>query len=164
MPDAGEPASVTVQRRVEWVDTDAAGHNHWSALVRWVEAAEAALHTCLGIAGETFGSTPRVHFAADFRDRLYFNDVMTVELRVARVGTSSLEYAFEVRRGGAVAADGRLVIVHIDRESGRAEPWPARLRAALATGGAQHPDAAEERTVPTADAIQSPATTPAPRP
>jgi len=37
------PASVVVDRRVEWQDTDAAGHYHHSTVIRWVEAAEAVL-------------------------------------------------------------------------------------------------------------------------
>ena len=43
--DAVPPAhaAVLVQRRVEWPDTDAAGHYHHSTVVRWVEAAEAVL-------------------------------------------------------------------------------------------------------------------------
>lgn len=43
------PASVVVRREVEWRDTDAAGHYHHSAVIHWVEAAEAALQQRLGI-------------------------------------------------------------------------------------------------------------------
>ena len=34
---------ASVERTVEWVDTDASGHQHNSAVMRWVESAEAEL-------------------------------------------------------------------------------------------------------------------------
>src|SRR5690606_35087854 len=46
---AGAGAGVTIGRTVEWQDTDAAGHYHHSAVIRWVEAAETALHERLGL-------------------------------------------------------------------------------------------------------------------
>ncbi len=42
-------ASTTLQRRVQWIDTDAAGIWHHSNVVRWAEEAEAELHRQLGI-------------------------------------------------------------------------------------------------------------------
>ena len=55
-----DPARVVLKRRIEWMDTDAAGIYHWTTAFRLAEAAEAALHTALGIADFTFGATPRV--------------------------------------------------------------------------------------------------------
>ena len=46
-----DPARVLLQRRIEWMDTDAAGIYHWTTAFRLAEAAEAVLHTALGIAG-----------------------------------------------------------------------------------------------------------------
>ncbi|MGR7003503.1 acyl-CoA thioesterase [Yinghuangia aomiensis] len=68
---AAEPASVVVERRVEWPDTDAAGHRLFSAVQRWAEAAEAVLLGRLAC-GACSGSTPRVHYEADFLRRLWF--------------------------------------------------------------------------------------------
>ncbi|UUU38851.1 acyl-CoA thioesterase [Streptomyces sp. NBC_00162] len=108
--------SVVVERRVEWPDTDAAGHYHHSTVVRWVEAAEAVLLRRLGLA-HLFGSTPRVHFEADYRARLWFGEAVRTELKVVKVGTSSLHYAFTVHGEG--------------RSRPRAGAWssPTRLRA-----------------------------------
>lgn len=41
-PQAGV-SSASIERTVEWVDTDAAGHQHNSAIMRWAESAEAEL-------------------------------------------------------------------------------------------------------------------------
>ncbi|MFE6052981.1 AMP-binding protein [Kitasatospora sp. NPDC056446] len=133
------PAGIAIERRVEWSDTDAAGHYHFSAVQRWAEAAEAALLRRLGLA-ELFGRIPRVHFEADYRERLWFGDVVRTELRVVRVGASSLHYAFEVHGPQGLAASGRMSVVHAAPHAKGAEPWPARARRALTEAGPQQPE------------------------
>nr|WP_267884024.1 thioesterase family protein [Streptomyces sp. NRRL WC-3742] len=127
---------MAIERRVEWSDTDAAGHYHFSAVQRWAEAAEAALLRRLGLA-ELFGRIPRVHFEADYRERLWFGDVVRTELRVVRVGGSSLHYAFEVHGPGGLAAAGRMSVVHAVPHGKGSEPWPEPVRRALAEAGPQ---------------------------
>ncbi|GGP89754.1 acyl-CoA thioesterase [Streptomyces melanogenes] len=141
-PDGGAAnlPSVVIERRVEWPDTDAAGHYHHSTVVRWVEAAEAVLLRRLGLA-HLFGSTPRVHFEADYRARLWFGDLVRVELRVVKVGTTSLHYAFMVgSRGEEAAATGRMTIVHSAARANGATPWPDEVRERLAGSGPQAPE------------------------
>ncbi|QMU77129.1 acyl-CoA thioesterase [Streptacidiphilus sp. PB12-B1b] len=128
--------SVLVERRVEWSDTDAAGHYHFSAVLRWAEAAEAVLLRRLGLA-ELFGSIPRVHFEADYRERLWFGDPVRITLRVDKVGTSSLHYAFEVAGPAGTAAVGRMSVVHSAATASGPTPWPAQMRARLAEAGPQ---------------------------
>lgn len=135
-----DPARITLVRRVEWMDTDAAGIYHWMTVFRLVEAAEAHLHERLGIRDRTFGRTPRVHVSADFRRELEFFDPVELTLAVASVGRSSVRYAFTaVREGdGATAAEGEMVIVYVTGSpGGGATPWPDDLRERLARGGDQ---------------------------
>ncbi|GGQ22979.1 hypothetical protein GCM10010215_54470 [Streptomyces virginiae] len=135
-----EPPSVVVERRVEWTDTDAAGHYHHSTVVRWVEAAEAVLLHRLGLS-HLFGSTPRVHFEADYRARLWFGDTVRTELRVTKVGSASLHYAFTVRgEQGGEAATGRMVIAHSAAHATGSTPWPADVRDLLGAAGPQQPE------------------------
>ncbi|MFI6472744.1 acyl-CoA thioesterase [Streptomyces sp. NPDC050516] len=132
--------SVVIERRVEWPDTDAAGHYHHSTVVRWVEAAEAVLLRRLGLA-HLFGSTPRVHFEADYRARLWFGDLVRIELRVDRVGTASLRYAFTVRgRGEEAAATGCMAIAHSAARASGSTPWPDEVRELLVKAGPQAPE------------------------
>ncbi|MDN5933365.1 MAG: hypothetical protein L0I24_20260, partial [Pseudonocardia sp.] len=70
-----DPARVTIRRRAEWAQTDAAGHHHWTAMPHWAEQAETVLHERLGIAERTFGREPRVDVPVDFTARLYFRHV-----------------------------------------------------------------------------------------
>ncbi|MFE2141323.1 acyl-CoA thioesterase [Streptomyces sp. NPDC059456] len=131
---------VVVERRVEWPDTDAAGHYHHSTVVRWVEAAEAVLLRRLGLA-HLFGSTPRVHFEADYRARLWFGEAVRIELNVAKVGASSLHYVFTVLgEEGVEAASGRMVIAHSASRATGTTPWPADVREVLTRSGPQAPE------------------------
>jgi acyl-CoA thioesterase FadM len=136
----GQMASVRVQRRVEWAQTDAAGHHHWSSVLHWAEEAETVLHERLGIATRTFGREPRVRLELDFSGRLYFRDLVEIEITVREIRRSSAHYGFTVTRAGETAATGLMVTAYVNQESGRAEPWPDDLRSALTTGGEQVPE------------------------
>lgn len=123
---------TTITRRIEWMDTDAAGIYHYSTLLRLAEAAESALHTDHGIADITFGATPRAHIEFDFKREVRFNDEVVVELIVADLGRTSITYEFIFTHLGDLVATGKIVGVFIDRESRRPAPWPAAVRAVLA--------------------------------
>lgn len=133
-------ARIELVRRIDWTDTDAAGVYHWSTVFRLVEAAEAALHDRLGIVDYTFGLTPRVHVACDFRRELSFHDAVRTEFEVADVGRSSVRYRFVLIREGEdePAAEGEMVGVHVSGQpDGTSEPWPEEIRERLAGGGDQ---------------------------
>lgn len=129
------PARIVLSRRIEWIDTDAAGIYHWTTAFRLAEAAEAALHTALGIADRTFGVTPRVSVAAKFQRPLRFNDPVEVELAVAAVGRSSVRYTLTITGPQGPAMTGDVTAALIDAHSKRAVPWPEDIRAALEGGG-----------------------------
>jgi acyl-CoA thioester hydrolase len=129
------PARITLRRLVEYSDTDASGHYHNGAVVRWSEAAEAVLHQRLGIAQRTFGFTPRVRLEVDFKERLYFLDDIDIDLDVIHVGRSSLRYHFAVRRDTTVAVSGEVVTAYLPRDADRTESWPDDIRRALTEGG-----------------------------
>jgi acyl-CoA thioester hydrolase len=129
------PARIVLRRRIEWIDTDAAGIYHWTTAFRLAEAAEAALHTALGIADRTFGVTPRVSVTAEFRRPLRFNDPVEVELAVAAVGRSSVRYTLAITGPQGRAMTGEVTAALIDADSKRAVRWPDDIRAALESGG-----------------------------
>jgi acyl-CoA thioester hydrolase len=130
-----DPARVVLRRRIEWMDTDAAGIYHWTTVFRLAEAAEAALHTALGIADRTFGVTPRVSVTAKFQRPLRFNDPVDVELAVEAVGHSSVRYALAITGPDGPAMSGQVTACLIDRETGRAAGWPDDIRERLENGG-----------------------------
>jgi acyl-CoA thioesterase FadM len=130
-------ASITIRRRIEWMDTDAAGIYHWTSVFRLAEAAEAALHAALGIDHRTFGVTPRVAVSCEFRRSLRFNDVAEVRLAVTALGRSSISYAIAVSGPDGLAAEGTLTACRIDTATGRSAEWPDDLRSLLAESGEQ---------------------------
>jgi len=130
---APKPTEITIRLRVGWSDTDAAGHHHHASVSRFVEAAEAELYQRIG-EPQLMVLIPRVEYHAEYLGRLYYQDLVDVTLRVAAVGRTSLTYTFEVRRAddGSLASRGGLVVVHVDKATGKSEPWSDALRAALA--------------------------------
>jgi acyl-CoA thioester hydrolase len=124
--------SITIRRRVQWMDTDAAGIWHHSVVLRWAEEAEAELHRRLGIIDVTFGATPRVRTEFDFPNSVRFDDVVDITLTISHLGTTSMAYEIEVDNDSRPVAKGRMVIVLIDRESGQKRDWPASVREAVA--------------------------------
>jgi acyl-CoA thioester hydrolase len=131
--------SVVIERKVEWIDTDAAGHHHHSAVQRWVDAAETVLLQRRGVV-DLFGRTPRVRYEVNYRDRLWFGQSVRIELAVGRVGEKSIRYDFRVSSGETLAADGHLFIAFAAPGEPKAVPWPPEVRAALLDGGPQQPE------------------------
>lgn len=95
-----------------------------------MEAAEAELLRQHGMA-DLFGRIPWVHYEADYHHRLWFGQIVRIELTLERMGPTSIRYDFAVSSGDVVAATGKLVVVLAAPDSPRAVPWPSEVRAAL---------------------------------
>ncbi|MDE0973925.1 MAG: acyl-CoA thioesterase [Candidatus Nanopelagicales bacterium] len=118
-------ASITVLKRLEWADTDAAGHNHFSVAVRWLEEVEHELRRLIELPTELTGSIPRVHVEVDYRERIWFNQEVNVTVGVIAVGRSSVSFGFVVENlEGGVCIEGRHTAVHSPDPSGGSQPWP----------------------------------------
>lgn len=129
----GETAvSCVLQRTIEWVDTDAAGHQHNSTIMRFVEAAEAKLFRASGVESY-FAIAPRVRQEIDYSAKLYFGQEVTTAVRVERVGVSSMTFGFMVwghphqGRDVCIAAQGKFVTVCVPQGSESSAPWPQRV-------------------------------------
>jgi 2-aminobenzoate-CoA ligase len=127
------PAVITVERRVEWRDTDAAGHHHFTAILNWAEEAEYALHERLAIADVLAGRCPRVHVDFDYRRPTHARQVVEIDLAVLDVGRTSVRYAVTVRCEGESVADGVVAAVFVP--NGAPTPWPEEVRRALLESG-----------------------------
>ena len=134
------PASILVQRRIEWPDTDASTNYHNTAAFRFIEVAETALLERLGLLKDVYGRLPRVHIEADFLRALRFRDKVDIELSVAAVGASSITYRFAMRCNGEVAVRGKAVAALLTRAGGRPVPWPEEYRQLLLAAGPQAPE------------------------
>ncbi len=104
------------QRRIEFADTDAAGIAHFSSFFRLMEAAEHELLRSVGLSvflrdDEGAISFPRVRAACDFRAALRFEDVADIDVRIERIGRTSVTYRFAFSRDGEPIATGEIVAV-----------------------------------------------------
>lgn len=137
-PAAGPgPATIVVQRRIEWSDTDASGNYHNTTVIRLLESAESLLLSRLGFLHDVWERLPRVRLEIDFRRPLRFHDVVEVEMRVVALGRTSITYRLEIRKDGQVCVQARAVAVLITQVGGESVPWPEEYRTLLLTAGPQ---------------------------
>jgi YbgC/YbaW family acyl-CoA thioester hydrolase len=104
------------RRRVEFADTDLAGIAHFSNFFRWMESAEVdflasrGLNVDLGWEGRRLGF-PRVSATCDYLKPVTFMDVVEIVVRLERLGSKSVTYAFEFSKNGEPVARGRVTSV-----------------------------------------------------
>jgi YbgC/YbaW family acyl-CoA thioester hydrolase len=121
------------QTRIRFVDTDASGRIHYTSLFKFFEAAETELFRTFDIS-YTRGNFnfPRVHAECDIRLPLLHDDLIEIEVRLTKLGASSMRFDFKALKEAAVAATGAVVMVCMDRKSQRAIDIPDELRARFA--------------------------------
>jgi len=135
------PSPFRVQRRVEFRDTDAAGIVHFSAFFLYMEQAEHEWLRQLGLSvlmrdAEGTISWPRVAVRCDYRGVVQFEDMLDIELSVARLGTKSVTYGFRFLKGDQLVAEGEVTSVCCrirDSQPPESIPIPVAIRTKLAT-------------------------------
>jgi acyl-CoA thioester hydrolase len=137
--------SITVHRRVAWNETDAAGHNHFSAAFRWLEEAEHDLLRLIGFDNNLIDRIPRVHIEIDYSARLYFGEEIAVTVTVVKVGTTSATLSMLVTHdGGKEAVKASYVVVNASSTTQGSASWTPETRELLA--GQKHFEVAAQAT------------------
>ena len=108
--------AFVTSRRVEFSDTDAAGMMHFVAFFRMMEQAEHDLLRSVGLSvvmqdSEGPISWPRVAARCDFQEAARFEDMLEIEVRIARLGERSVTYSHQFRRAGQPLAAGQVTAV-----------------------------------------------------
>lgn len=103
-------------RRVEFCDTDAAGIVHFSRFFIYMETAEHEMLRSVGLGvvqpwGEQSISWPRVSVSCDYKKPARFEDVLTIEVAVERIGSKSITHQFRFLRGEDLLATGKATAV-----------------------------------------------------
>lgn len=108
----------TTQRRVEFRDTDASGIVHFSAYLCYMEQAEHEFLRSVGLSvlqphpSCGYISWPRVKAECSYAAPARFEELLSITLRIARLGSKSVTYQFEFRSGqDNVVANGNIVVV-----------------------------------------------------
>lgn len=117
-----------------WRDNDVYGHVNNVVFYEWFDTAVNALMIDHGLDihhGRVVAWV--VSSACDYHAPVSFPDDVDVGVRIARLGTSSVQWELGVFAAGSdeACASGRFVHVFVDRETDTSVPVPDGLRAAL---------------------------------
>lgn len=146
---AGSPTGVFRHPiEIRWGDCDPAAIMYFprfferfhDAMERWFGDALGIPYESL-ITGRRLG-LPAVHTAADFRSPCRFGERLVVELRVAKLGRSSMDLAYRIVGAGEAGPrlTGKTVCALMDLDPARptyarAVPWPEDLRTRIEAFG-----------------------------
>lgn len=132
--------AIVSQRQVEWGDCDALGIVFYPNYFRWMDAAFHAWSPGIGFSQRSLDAdyglagTPLIDVGCRFQSPATYGDVLTVELRVTRVGASSMRLDYQFLVGERQAAEGFEVRVFVQPDAtgrlGKA-PIPDPIRQAL---------------------------------
>ncbi len=132
------------QTRIRFIDTDASGRIHYTAMFRYFESAETEFMRTVGIIYLKHDFTfPRVHVECDFKLALEHDDLIDIEVRLTKLGRSSARFDFRTLKGGELAASGVVVVACMDRKTQRAIPIPEALRGRLIAVMSGSPEAGQ---------------------
>jgi len=119
-------SAFVTTRRVEFSDTDAAGIMHFAAFFRMMEQAEHELLRSVGLSvvmpdelipGQAVAdkagkiSWPRVSAKCDYQSPARFEELLEIEVRISRLGKSSVTYQHRFTRAGNLLATGEITAV-----------------------------------------------------
>ena len=120
------------QTRIRFIDTDASGRIHYTAMFRYFESAEIEFMRSFGMIYLRHDFTfPRVHVECDFKLALEHDDLIDIEVCLTKLGRSSIRWEFRTTKDGVIAATGVIVVACMDRKTQRAIPIPEWLRQKL---------------------------------
>jgi acyl-CoA thioester hydrolase len=120
--------------RIRYVDTDASGRIHYTAMFRYFEAAEFEFLRDGGVSYNDFPEHgfPRVHVECDYKGATRNDEALSIGVTVAQVGNSSFTYKFHAMSAdGHDVAEGKITVVCLSRATGKPVPVPVALRQAL---------------------------------
>lgn len=120
------------KRRIAFHETDAAGVVYFANFFHLAEEAETHALASLGSVLTHDGFLyPRVHAEADYRAPLFFFDEVAVHCRIDKIGSSSINWIFDIYRNDQICAAVRMTSSRRHR-NGSAAPYTTDERAALA--------------------------------
>jgi len=120
--------------RIRFVDTDASGRIHYTAMFRYFEAAEFEFLRSLGTNYTSFPDHgfPRVHVECDYKASTQCDDLLSIGVEIQQMGNSSLTYGFRASSPeGVLIAQGKITVVCLAKATGKPVAIPDAMRKAL---------------------------------
>lgn len=127
------PASIELQRRLRWADSDAAGRLHFPRIFELVEEAESELvRSIQWPMNRSMGyDFPRVHVECRFLRVIELDAEFRLRFAVGKLGRTSIRYEYQVfGADDELAIEGTMTVVVL--KDGKPAEIPTTLRAALA--------------------------------
>lgn len=123
------------ETRIRFIDTDASGRIHYTAMFRYFESAEIEFMRTLGVSYDARRgyNLPRVHVECDFLRVIGHDDLIQIDVSLTKLGRSSIRFEFQTFKAGELAAKGTVVVACADRDTLRSVPMPAELRQKLSS-------------------------------
>ena len=125
--------------RIRFVDTDASGRIHYTAMFRYFEAAEFEFLRHLGTNYTNFPDHgfPRVHVECDYKASTQCDDLLSISVELEQLGNSSFTLRFAASsQEGAPIAQGKITVVCLAKATGKPTPIPDGMREALSGSSA----------------------------
>jgi acyl-CoA thioester hydrolase len=132
------PLPFAVQDRVRWSDCDPLGIIYYGTYIRFFEVAEHEMFRAAGLPYEVMRvqrhvQLPRKAFQVEFHSPAEMDELVTIEVGVARIGTTALTMRFEVYRASdrTHRASATLTVVCVTKEGIEKRPLPDFVKEAL---------------------------------
>ncbi len=129
-PTEGKAYPFVHVRRIRWGESDPARIVYTARYLDFaMDAIEAFFNDRLGASFYEFNvdhgcGTPFVHVELDFRSPLTPRETLETEVRLARLGGSSLTFAVAGRAGERLCYEGKLVCAFVDTTDAKMKPIP----------------------------------------
>jgi acyl-CoA thioester hydrolase len=126
--------AFVIEQRIAWSDVDLAGIVYFPRYFSYFENAELEWIRRQGLSYEGFLDEmgvwmPRVACHSNFRAPAKLAELLSIEMRLDRLGTTSFTLGFDAFRlpERAPIADGYIVVATVERGTFRPTPVPERL-------------------------------------
>jgi YbgC/YbaW family acyl-CoA thioester hydrolase len=117
--------------RVRWSEVDMQHVVFNPQYLVYFDVAVGEYWRAMGAAQEDYMRVYSVKATIEFHGPARYDEELDVCTRVARIGRSSLAFAFGIWRGDDHLISGEIVYVYTDAQTQRPAPVPERLRAAI---------------------------------
>jgi len=129
--------------RVYYEDTDACGIVYYANYLKFFERARTEWLRSVGFEQQKMADDLGLRFViasveCEFKLPARLDDVIELDVRVARLGSASMVFEQSAKRGGAVLATARVRVGCIETKTFIPAPLPAFLRAAVEQLPQQH--------------------------
>ncbi len=132
------PDEFSLTHIVQFSETDMAGVVHFANYFRWMEMVEHAFFRSLGLSVMMTHEAvdigwPRIACSCEYHGPARFEDEITLNLRVTKVGGKSLSYEVDFLKGETLLAKGKLtsVCVALQADMFKAIAIPESVRGKL---------------------------------